>query len=108
LEKALFILNAAGPKKTDQKERKNEMRPKNFKESNIVMGKGQEEYEPLPAFRADDEAGMVVSCWQLSWRERLRALWKGEVWLMMMTFRKPMQPVYLTVVKPLYTVEKES
>jgi len=32
----------------------------------------------LPAFRADNE---TISCWRLTWRERLLLLFRGHVWL---------------------------
>lgn len=33
---------------------------------------------PLPAHVAT--SGLVTTCWQLPWRERLRLLWSGRLW----------------------------
>lgn len=61
-----------------------------FKESNIVFGRDQPEYLPLPAHR--NKEGIVTSCWKLDWWERFRVLWTGKVWLQLMTFNQPPQP----------------
>jgi len=74
------------------------VRPHTFAESNVVYAKDQPEYLPLPAHRATD--GRVTTCWRLSWRERLRVLFGGRVWLQMLTFNKPLQPVKLLTVMP--------
>ena len=50
------------------------MKPTNFPEANTVFAKDQPEYQPLPAFKADTPEGEVVTCWKLSFRERLRVL----------------------------------
>jgi len=73
------------------------MEPKKFKESNVVFAENQEEYTPLPAFK--DESGIVVSCWNLSFRERLRLLFTGSLWVSMMTFNQPLTPMFLTTIK---------
>lgn len=75
------------------------MKPKTFREVNIVFAKDQPQYQPLPAFRADTPNGEVVTCWRLSFRERLRILFKGEVWLGLMTFNKPLTPSFMTTKK---------
>lgn len=58
------------------------MRPINFKESNRHLGK--------PAGMTDEECGSLhvftdgsqcISCWKMSWRERLSALLFGRVWV---------------------------
>ena len=36
------------------------------------------ECQPLPIYHGD---GLMVSCWSLSWRERLRVLLSGRLWL---------------------------
>jgi len=59
----------------------------------VVYAKNQPEYIPLPAIRND--TGAVITCWQMSWRERLAALLYGKIFLTMLTFNKPLQPVRL-------------
>lgn len=63
------------------------------KGSNVVIyGENQPEYLALPALRHNDESGRVTSCWLLSWRDRLRVMWTGRVYLDLLTFKHPIQP----------------
>ena len=87
----------------------NNMKPKQFKEANITFAKDQPEYQPLPAFRNESTQGEVITCWELSFKERLRILFKGEIWLSMLTFNKPLTPSFLTTKKSeVLSSEKES
>lgn len=63
-----------------------------------VYAKNQPQYLPLPA-RVDSE-GTVVTCWQLTWRERLTLLLRGTLFLTLLTFNKPLQPIRCSVDKP--------
>jgi hypothetical protein len=58
----------------------------------------QPEYLPLPCYRHED--GTVVTRWQLTWRERFRVMFGGSVWLSVLTFNHPLQPVKLETVPP--------
>ena len=75
------------------------MKPKKFKEHNVIFAKNQPEYRQLPAFKNDSEKGEVVTCWELSFIERLRVLFFGEVWMNMLTFHRPLTPTLLTTKK---------
>lgn len=77
------------------------MKPIHFKESNIVFAKDQPEYQQLPAFinRSEGNNGEVVSCWQLSFKEIIKVLFTGKVYVSLMTFNKPLTPTYITVNK---------
>lgn len=75
------------------------MTPTEFKEQNCVYAKDQPEYLPLPAFKADTPQGEVVSCWKLSFVERVRLLFTGKLWVSLMTFNKPLTPSYFTTKK---------
>lgn len=66
------------------------MTPIEFTEQNVVFAKDQPEYLPLPAYR--DEDGTVISCWKLSWKERLKILLTGKLWLSILTFNAQLQP----------------
>lgn len=66
------------------------MKPIEFKEHNIVYAKDQPEYLPLPVYK--DESGQVISCWKLSFKERLSVLFSGKVWLRQLTFNQALQP----------------
>ena len=75
------------------------MIPIEFKEQNVVYAKDQKEYLPLPAYKHHTKQGEVVSCWQLSLRERLRILFTGKLWVSLMSFNKPLTPSYFTTKK---------
>jgi hypothetical protein len=63
-----------------------------------VYAKDQPQYLPLPA-RVDPE-GAVVTCWKLTWRERLTLLLRGTLFLTLLTFNNPLQPIRCSVDKP--------
>ena len=63
-----------------------------------VYAKDQPEYLPLPS-RADSQ-GTVVTCWQLSFKERLIALLRGKFYLTLLTFNHPLQPIRCSIEKP--------
>jgi len=73
------------------------MKPVEFKHQNTVFAKDQPEYQPLPALILDTPEGEVISCWKLSFNERLKVLMFGRVWLSLMSFNKPLTPSYLSV-----------
>lgn len=68
-----------------------------FPECNVDYAKDQKIYFTLPAFK--DEDGVVVTCWKMSWIERLKVLFTGKVWKTQLTFNKPLQPMNMFVSK---------
>ena len=72
------------------------MKPIEFKDQNIVFAEDQPEYKPLPALKIDGSEGHVISCWHLSFKERIRVLFTGRIWLDLMSFNKPLTPSYLS------------
>jgi len=58
----------------------------------VVYAAQQPEYQPLPAWRHAD--GRLVTRWRLSWRERLSALIGRDLFLEVLTFGQPLQPLY--------------
>ncbi len=74
------------------------MKPAKFAQQNLVFAEDQPEYQPLPAYR--DEAGQVITCWELSWRERLALFLTGRLWLRQLTFNHPLQPQAPSVESP--------
>lgn len=75
------------------------MKPIEFKEQNVVFAKDQPEYRPLPAFKNDSPQGEVISCYKLSFLERLQVLITGKLWVSLMSFNKPLTPQFLSVYK---------
>ena len=74
------------------------MKPIKFAEQNCVYAENQPEYLPLPAHKTDD--GVVISCWSLSLRERLKLLFTGRLWWSVWTFNHPLQPQCPCIDKP--------
>lgn len=75
------------------------MKPIKFPEHNIVFAENQKEYQPLPAFKNNSPQGEVVSCWQLSFKERLKILFTGKLWVCLLSFNKPLTPSFFTTKK---------
>ncbi len=73
------------------------MKPIKFKEQNIVFAETQDQYGNLPAYKDDD--GVIVSCWNLTFIERLRVLFSGKLWLGLWSFNKPLTPSFMTTKK---------
>lgn len=75
------------------------MIPIKFPEHNVIYAENQPEYQPLPAFRDSGPHGEVISCWQLSFKERLRILFTGKLWVSLWSFNQPLTPSYFTTKK---------
>lgn len=60
-----------------------------FPACNTIIGAGQPEYIPLDAF---SDGRVTVTCYRLSFRERLNILFLGRLWLGQMNFGEPLQP----------------
>jgi hypothetical protein len=73
------------------------MKPIEFKHQNIVFAKDQPEYQPLPALRLDTPQGEVISCWKMTFRERIKVACTGKIWMSLCSFKKPLTPSYLSV-----------
>lgn len=77
------------------------MKPKDFEGADIVFGENQPEYMPLPAKRGDwPKGGEIHTCWELSPEELQEIQKTGVIWLSILTFRQPLQPVRLSTEKP--------
>ncbi len=74
--------------------------PGNFETPTVTFAKDQPQYTPLPAWRGAD--GTVVTRWRATWRERLRFLLFGDMWLTMLTFNQPLQPVKIETKCPIF------
>jgi hypothetical protein len=75
------------------------MKPIDFKDRNVIYAEKQPEYTSIPALKIDSDNGEVVSCWKLSFRERIKILFTGTIWMSIATFNKPLSPSYLSVNK---------
>lgn len=75
------------------------MKPIEFPGFNTTFAKDQPEYQPLPAYVGPN--GEVVSCWELTMRERIQVLETGRLYLTQLTFGQPLQPQLPSLEKPL-------
>lgn len=70
-----------------------------FKDQNIVFGENQKEYKVLPALKINSKEGFVITCWKMSFIERLYTLITGKIWMNTITFNAPLQPKNLCVYR---------
>lgn len=75
------------------------MEPVKFNGSNVVFAENQPEYKPLPAFKSQE--GIVVTCWKMTFLERLKFVFSGRFYLIITTFNQPLQPLLPTIKNPL-------
>ena len=66
---------------------------KEIKDPPILFAKDQPQYQTLPAYKYKDN---VISCWKLSWKERLRIFFGGRIFVSLKTWNKPLTPSYLS------------
>ena len=78
------------------------MKPVEFDGVNVVFGVNQPEYEPLPAERiGEPETGQVNTCWELDHEELAIVQKTGKIFVSVLTFGQPLQPLLCSVVKPI-------
>jgi hypothetical protein len=79
----------------------------------VTYAKDQPEYTPLPVLRSPGPSGEVISRWTPTFRERLRLIFGGSIWLTALTFsprlgmREHLQPVRLAVDPPEFVEEDD-
>jgi hypothetical protein len=83
-------------------QRGTQMKPIEFPLMNSKVAEDQEEYMTLPAFQ--DET-YTISCWKLTWGERVRLILFGKLWVLALNFGKALQPIAFDTKCPLETKE---
>jgi hypothetical protein len=69
-----------------------------FEEANVVLGEGQPEYTPLPAYYNKREQSMTF-CFSLN-KEEIEEITKtGKIWFSQLTHNRPFQPIALSTQK---------
>lgn len=63
----------------------------------VTYGEKQEQYKPLPARLSGSR---VVTCWKLTFAERIKMFFQGRFYLTMLTFGEPLQPVKIEMEQP--------
>lgn len=77
------------------------MEPIKFEGANVIYGANQPEYKPLPAeSRGNPKTGEVVTCWKLSDEEKALIQMTGEIYVSVLTFGNPLQPILVSAIKP--------
>ena len=71
-----------------------------FKGCNRTYGKDQSQYISLPAYEDDKHGGRTFHCWKLSAWERIKILATGRLWVVVLNFHKPLQPIKLMLENP--------
>jgi hypothetical protein len=74
------------------------MNPISFSSQEVIYAKDQLEYFPLPAEKWKD--GTVVTKWSFTWREKLKILFSNGIYLSVLTFNKPLQPLRMSLTRP--------
>lgn len=64
-----------------------------FKMANNSLGTNGK--KPVPVF-VDESARLVVSCWKMSFRERILTLFTGRIWVCTISDPKNVQPSVLS------------
>jgi len=81
------------------------MKPIDFKEQNFTFLKPtnmtDEECASLPCYRGE---GQIISCWKMSFKERVKALFTGVVWFGLLGNTHP--PIWLAIDRPF--IKKEA
>ena len=71
-----------------------------FEDLEVVYGKDQPEYLDLPGLPISGPEGQVISHYKLSFQERLKVLFHGDIWLSLYTFGSRIQPQLLSTDPP--------
>jgi len=66
----------------------------------VVFGKDQAEYDPLPAVYLDTVSRTVVTRWRLNDEERMAIANGADIVVQVLTFQQPLQPINIQVVMP--------
>ena len=71
-----------------------------FKQQTTVIAKDQDQYISLPAEVRKNEDGEVISCWQPTFKEKVRILFGANIYTTLLTFSGNIQPQRVTIGYP--------
>lgn len=73
---------------------------------NVRIAEKQEEYETLPAYVDQSQKSTpVLMCFKLDEDEMEQVKESGQIWLTILTFGGPLQPIGMKCLKPEFTQE---
>jgi hypothetical protein len=64
----------------------------------VVYACSQPQYIPLPVIQRKD--GIITCRWHMTWRERMKALLHGDVYVQINTHNNPLQPIRVYIDPP--------
>ena len=70
------------------------MKPVEFEGVNAVYAKDQPQYLPLPVNRSEN--GNLIACFQIGEKELEEIKRTGKLWISIMTFNQPLQPIVVS------------
>lgn len=71
-----------------------------FEQCNVIYAENQPEYSPLPAYREPGAEGRIITCFKLTPDELNKVAETGVIWVSILTFNKPLQPLLPQVDNP--------
>ncbi len=74
-----------------------------FKGSNQMFGLKSEVFPHMPAYQSKD--GNVVTCWKMSFAQKMLILFTGKVWVYTVTQNANLQYFKLTPTRPFQRVK---
>ena len=67
-----------------------------FKNQTHKLAETQDQYITLPILQIPGKEGEVISCWKLSFKERIKLLFTGILWHNQFTFGNDPMPIRLS------------
>ncbi len=78
------------------------MTPTNFKEANRTLNKPESMTdEECSSLRVFTDGRQCISCWRMTWKERLEALLFGRLWLSVLSGRTQ-PPVWVSCARTVF------
>jgi hypothetical protein len=74
--------------------------PANFPESNAILARDQDPYEPMYVHQFKDSEGRIAMCFRLSPVEIDEIVKTRTLWIQQLTFNRRFQPIGLSTQKP--------
>ena len=81
------------------------MKPTKFEGFTHEISKEQPQYLTLPA-HVNKDTNVITSCWEMSFKERLRVLLTGRVYIQVSTGDLQIQPQRPSVINPVINTEE--
>jgi len=67
-----------------------------FQGQNLILAESQEQYNPLPVCYEGPPQGAMTACFKATWKERLKILFFGKIFVSQYTFGNSFHPINIT------------